>query len=199
MKSKIISILKIFFTSYFWIFILVFILDIVTKNVMESILLEKGSIVVIPGFLTFSLVYNTGAGFGIFGNIDNVILRRTLLIGVSVIMSLCFLIYYIVKYKKLSTVYKILIMLLFAGAFGNLIDRAFYKDGKVIDFIDVDLGAYKTFPVFNIADSSLVIGIAILIIAMIVEEAKAYKNKKQSLNNGSSVENNKEASDNDDK
>lgn len=177
MKSKIISILKIFFTSYFWIFILVFILDIVTKNVMESILLEKGSIVVIPGFLTFSLVYNTGAGFGIFGNIDNVILRRTLLIGVSVIMSLCFLIYYIVKYKKLSTVYKILIMLLFAGAFGNLIDRAFYKDGKVIDFIDVDLGAYKTFPVFNIADSSLVIGIAILLIAMIVEEAKAYKNK----------------------
>jgi signal peptidase II len=189
-KTKIIEALKWFYHSLLWVFILIFILDIVTKQIANSTLALGESVTVIPGFLSFTLVHNTGAGFGIFGNVEPNWLRRTLLIGVSLVMSIAFFTYYGMRYKKLNFVHKLGLILLAAGAFGNLIDRAFYPDGNVIDFIDVDLGSYKTFPVFNIADCSLSIGVVYLVIVYLVEFIIELKgpnptsDTNDSLNNG---------------
>lgn len=173
-----------FYKSYIWIFILLFLFDIITKHVFLSIYggwdnvlnnFYPKDITFIPGFISFTLTLNPGAGFGMLGNVDNEVLRRTLLIGISVIMTGIFVLYYSLRFKKLNGVYKGILMALTAGAFGNLIDRAFYPNGYVIDFIKFD---FMDFPVFNIADSVLVISIIVLIIYMIYDTIK--NNKKDS-------------------
>lgn len=170
-----------FYKSYIWIFILLFLFDIITKHVFLSIYggwdnvlnnFYPNDITFIPGFISFTLTLNPGAGFGMLGNVDNEVLRRTLLIGISVIMTGIFVLYYSLRFKKLNGVYKGILMALTAGAFGNLIDRAFYPNGYVIDFIKFD---FMDFPVFNIADSVLVISIIVLIIYMIYDTIKNSK------------------------
>lgn len=170
-----------FYKSYIWIFILLFLFDIITKHVFLSIYggwdnvlnnFYPKDITFIPGFISFTLTLNPGAGFGMLGNVDNEVLRRTLLIGISVIMTGIFVLYYSLRFKKLNGVYKGILMALTAGAFGNLIDRAFYPNGYVIDFIKFD---FMDFPVFNIADSVLVISIIVLIIYMIYDTIKNNK------------------------
>ncbi len=84
-----------------------------------------------------------------------------------------FLIY---KYKVLRLSTKIALMLMISGAFGNLIDRAFYPNG-VIDFIEF---TFIDFPIFNLADAFLVIGVIVLIISEIVNEVKEHKDKNKS-------------------
>ncbi|MEJ3677444.1 signal peptidase II, partial [Staphylococcus aureus] len=64
------------------------------------------------------------------------------------------------------------ISLLFAGALGNFIDRVL--TGEVVDFIDTNIYGYD-FPIFNIADSSLTIGVILIIIALL----KDTSNKKE--------------------
>lgn len=67
---------------------------------------------------------------------------------------------------------KLLLVLLFAGALGNFIDRVL--TGEVVDFIDTNIFGYD-FPIFNIADSSLTIGVILIIIALL----KDTSNKKE--------------------
>ena len=84
--------------------------------------------------------------------------------------------FYVIKYKKLREVEKISVALMIAGAVGNLIDRAFYWpsttgfDG-VVDWIIFVFWGHE-FAMFNIADASLVVGVAILIVQMFIDEIK---------------------------
>ncbi|MBN1377213.1 signal peptidase II [Candidatus Woesearchaeota archaeon] len=95
-------------------------------------------------FFAFTLVKNTGAGFGLFQDLNSV------LIYFSVIV-LGLLIYFYDRINPYSFTF------IAAGLTGNIIDRIFY--GFVIDFIN-----FKIWPVFNIADSFITIGVILLII-----------------------------------
>ena len=69
-----------------------------------------------------------------------------------------------IKEAKHNLLMQIAISLLFAGALGNFIDRVL--NGEVVDFVDTYIFSYN-FPIFNVADSSLTIGVVLVIIALL--------------------------------
>lgn len=200
-KENVIKGLKWFFKSFIWLGVLLLVLDVVTKHIAlnafggwDLFAQSKPNVqdvVVIPNFISFTITFNTGAAWGIFGNLED-LPRRIILIGISVVMSAAFLGVYIKKFKSLNGWYKALLLCLAAGAIGNLIDRACYPDGKVIDFLKF---TFIDFPVFNVADAVLVVSIIILIIYMIVEEIMAYVKKRKNAAEPQLIEKNEENND----
>lgn len=133
---------KIFFIILFAFLLL---LDQLTKYFARS-LAQQFSI--IKNFLYLTFVKNTGIGFGLFQN------ANPYLIWISII-ALGFIIYYYHEIPK-KTFPRLMVLFLTAGIVGNLIDRMAF--GYVTDFID-----FRIWPVFNIADSLITIGIIGLI------------------------------------
>ena len=130
----------------------VLIIDQVLKGIIET--LDK-SYVIIGKVLSIKYTTNTGAAFSLFEN------NTFLLILVSLfILVLVYNVSFSFKSDKLTN---FTFGILYGGILGNLIDRVIY--GYVRDFISVG-----NFPVFNIADSAIVIGIILLIIISIKGE-----------------------------
>lgn len=149
---------------------LIVIIDQITKFIVKTKLMPIGNIDLIQGVFSLSYVENRGAAFGLFR--DN----KFLLIGATTIVTF-FIIYYIVKTKKLNKFYKFSLLLIASGAIGNLIDRVVL--GYVVDFFHFYLTDIFDFPVFNVADISVVVGTALLIICLIfVKENEIDKNEK---------------------
>ncbi len=127
--------------------ILVYLSDQLTKATI-SILPEGESIQAVPGLVSITKLHNTGISFGLFQQ------NNSLLIWLSVII-LGVLLYMLPRFKHFYE--KLFFGLIMAGLFGNLTDRIFR--GFVVDFIDL-----HWWPVFNIADSAIFIGVFSLII-----------------------------------
>ena len=143
------------------IFTLIFIIcDQLIKILITNILIEYQYIDVIKNIFTITHVHNTGAAFSILSN--NVLL----LISISLI-ALVFIYYYILKNIKYSKLDIIIYSLLIGGIFGNLIDRVVH--GYVIDYLSVKIFNYN-FPVFNLADTGIVISVFLLFIKTFKED-----------------------------
>lgn len=140
------------------------VLDQYTKHMVVKNMEYFGSIEVIKNFFSFYYVRNTGSAFSMFADKAWGIY---LLSGISIVCSVI-LIYFIFKSAKKSdapsTWGSISLVLLFAGAAGNLIDRI--RLNYVVDFLRFDFGSY-TFPIFNVADICAVVGTAILVFLVI--------------------------------
>lgn len=167
--NKVLKGLKWFAKSFLWVIPLLLVIDIVSKQVAQAMLVKGTDVVAIPGLINFYLTYNNGAAFSLFGNLED-LPRRIILISVSILGAALMIGLLAWKYKKLDWWYKSALFMMIAGDIGNFIDRAFYKDGLVIDFIKFSF--WKNFAIFNLADSFLVVGVFILIVAIIVEEVK---------------------------
>ncbi len=117
----------------------------------------KDPLVLIDNMLSLNYLKNYGVGFSMFNG------NRLLILIISVT-----LIYYVLSMLRDTEMqqYQIPLLMILAGGLGNLIDRVFR--GFVVDYVDVNL---FNFPVFNFADSILVIG-SIAIIIMIVKEER---------------------------
>ena len=118
---------------------------------------------VLKGVFHFSLVHNTGVAFGLFRN-HNTILS---------ILSLAVIIYIardsMARKKDKSLCQRVALGLILGGASGNLIDRL--RLGYIIDFLD-----FRVWPVFNIADSAITIGIILLAIEIFFHSGRATRN-----------------------
>jgi len=145
-------------------------LDQITKKIFESILAD-GKIVIIKGFFQFNLSYNDGAAWGI--------LSGNMLVFYMITLVAFGLFYILLKDVNFQTkkLYSIAVILLIAGAIGNFIDRMVYKE--VIDFIDFIIFGYD-FPIFNIADICLVIGMIMFGIDVLLEDVLhgKFKNRR---------------------
>ena len=137
--------------------VLVFVLDQFTKFLVRDQLLYRESFPV-SGFFRFTHTFNTGSAFGIFQN------QNTALIFVSFIgVAILILIY---RSQRVPTGFlRLSIGLQIGGALGNLLDRL--RLGHVTDFIDVG-----DWPVFNLADASIITGLVILAWFFMIAEPK---------------------------
>ena len=135
-------------------------LDLITKELAVRYLSDIERIIIIPNYFDFTLVWNRGAAFGIFGQAPEYI-RKLILIGASSVAAILTIAYAYFKNTRLSTFELVALALIAGGAIGNLYDRIFI--GKVRDFIDVHIHSYH-WPAFNIADSAITVGIGLFII-----------------------------------
>lgn len=140
--------------------IIFIIIDQVSKIIVVNNLTNNKSIEVIKSFFYLTYTNNKGAAFSILTG------RRILLILVALIV-IGVLIYYVRKNKIEGKVNKIALSLVIGGSIGNLIDRILR--GAVVDFIDIKIFGYN-FPIFNLADTFIVIGVFLLIIEMFRKE-----------------------------
>jgi signal peptidase II len=145
-------------------------LDQITKICIERNFRVEELLTVIPNFLNIHYIINTGAAFGIMSRLSSGS-KVPFLIGVSIVAMLLIL-YLFVMAKKDKTLYIISLSLVFSGAIGNLIDRILL--GGVRDFINMHI--YRLhWPVFNIADSAISIGIGLLAYELLIAEPKREK------------------------
>jgi signal peptidase II len=107
-------------------------------------------------------VNNTGVAFGMFQGFGVVFAALAALVSLAII-------YYFPQVPEEDRVLRLSMSLMLAGAVGNLIDRI-TNNGMVTDFISVG-----SFPVFNVADSSITIGVIVLIIGMWLQERQQKK------------------------
>lgn len=147
-----------------FILLAVLALDLASKQVISTQLSLHEMISVIPGFFAITYYQNTGMAWSLFSNAP---LLLTLVSGVITIVLLSI---YKDAYKENDKFMRLCTILMLAGAFGNLYDRLFL--GYVRDFLSFNIFGYP-FPVFNIADSSLVIGGILWIVYCIFVEGKS--------------------------
>lgn len=138
---------------------LVVIIDIISKLLVSNNLLLSKSVTIIPNFFYLTYAHNYGGAWSIFEN-------NTLAITIISFIVILGISYYVFKNKVTRKIEIIGYSLLLGGAIGNLIDRIIY--GYVIDFLDFYILGYD-FPIFNIADIGIVVGIIFLLISMILE------------------------------
>lgn len=151
------------------------VVDQLVKNILNYFLYVNQSISVIPGFFSITYVQNDGAAWSLFsGNL--------LFLIVITIIAIFALYFFFVKDKILNPIEVVSYGLLFGGIFGNFIDRILR--GYVIDFLEFTFWNYH-FPVFNIADICIVIGVLLIIISIWKgdEPNATYKGKKRCKEN----------------
>ncbi len=138
--------------------------DRISKLSVQHSLGFTDSVSVIPGWLRIVHTENAGAAFGFLGE-GNAVLRSVVLIGISS----CVLVFVaIALWGRRSDFYapvnRIALALIFGGALGNMYDRL--VRGTVTDFIEVYRGSWS-FPAFNVADSAITVGGALLVLEVL--------------------------------
>ncbi len=138
---------------------MILVFDQVTKYMAIKYLKDKPVITIVDNILEFSYVENYGAAFGILQNKKYFFVIMTVLVIIAISIIL------INNYYYLNKPMKVALAMLVGGALGNLIDRV--RLGYVIDFISVRFGKTYNFPVFNVADSFIVVA-TIIIVYMVI-------------------------------
>ncbi|MBE7355216.1 signal peptidase II [Staphylococcus haemolyticus] len=137
--------------------IAILIIDQVTKRIIATTMNIGDSYEIIPNFLNITSHRNNGAAWGILSG------KMGFFYIITIVILIVLVLFYI-KEAKYNLFMQVAISLLFAGALGNFIDRL--VNGEVVDFVDTNIFGYD-FPIFNVADSSLTIGVLFIIIALL--------------------------------
>jgi signal peptidase II len=145
-----------------WAPIVVVALDQLTKWLVRSRVPLHGSVEIIPNFLDITHVRNTGAAFGFLNAVD--FPGKTVVIAVVAICALVGVSVYAGTLANRQVLPRLAMALIIGGAAGNLIDRMFV--GSVVDFVDAYWGSFH-FWAFNVADSAITVGVALMILDMI--------------------------------
>jgi signal peptidase II len=153
------------------IIVAVFVLDRITKLWVIARVSSADVFPVIPGFFNIVHAENPGAAFSMLADAPAK-WRGVVLVGFSIAVMA---VVAAIMWRPIeSRLMRIALPLVFGGALGNLIDRAFR--GTVTDFLQFFFGSYE-YPSFNIADSAITVGAVLLVIDLI----RAEKKRKQPL------------------
>ncbi|MFD1705816.1 signal peptidase II [Siminovitchia sediminis] len=151
---------------YYLIALFVIVLDQVTKWTIVRHMEIGESITIIHNFFYLTSHRNRGAAWGMLEG-------QMWLFYIVTLIVVAGIIYYMQTQAKGKPLFQISLSFILGGAIGNFIDRLFRKE--VVDFLDTYIFGYD-FPIFNIADSALTIGVILLFIQMFREERKEKVN-----------------------
>ncbi len=155
---------------YYILAIIVILVDQWTKWIVDKKMEVYESIPIIENFFYLTSHRNKGAAWGILQG------HMTFFYIITVVVIIG-IIYYMQKHAKDNRLLAISLSLLLGGAIGNFIDRLVRKE--VVDFLDFIIINYD-FPIFNVADSALTIGVILILIVTFLDERKAKKGKQLS-------------------
>jgi len=145
-----------------WLPLVIVAVDQATKAMVRAAVPLHESVTIIPGFVDFTHVLNSGAAFGILNGADFPF--KTVLIAVIAMAALVGVGTYAASLSHHQLIARLGLALIIGGAAGNLIDRVLA--GSVVDFVDVYWRAHH-FWAFNVADSAISVGVAIMILDML--------------------------------
>ncbi len=145
----------------------VLVADQITKFWITSHFSLYDAQVVIPGFFNLVYVTNKGAAFSMFASVESPV-RHYFFVSINIIAFLGLTVAAF-KMRRSHLLYTISFALIAAGALGNVIDRI--RFGAVIDFLDFYFGSYH-WPAFNVADSSICVGVVVLFIINYLDAKK---------------------------
>lgn len=144
--------------------VLVFLLDQLTKRWVEQSIPLYQARPVVGEYVRIVHTENTGAAMGLLP-------ERTTLLSVLSVFAVFAILYYYRQIASSSPLVAATLGMQLGGAFGNLVDRV--GQGYVVDWIDVGIPGGWRFWAFNIADSSIVVGIVLVTVLLWLEEQKA--------------------------
>lgn len=158
--------------AYYVVAIVVFLIDYVSKKIVShNIEQDKERISVLGDFFILSHIRNRGAAFGMLQE------QRWFFLIITVVVVVGILWYLHRSYRTGSMLLMFALATILGGAVGNFLDRALY--GEVVDFLQLNFGTY-TFPIFNLADSAICIGVALVILDSLL----AMKRENKTNGNG---------------
>jgi signal peptidase II len=132
----------------------VYALDRITKVLAEQQLQGRAPVEIIPGVVELRFTTNPGGAFGLFGGAAWLFVLASVVVIMAVLLS---------SARLPSALTAVSLGLVLGGALGNLTDRVIRGpgfSGEVVDFIDL-----QVWPVFNLADSAIVVGAALLLLS----------------------------------
>lgn len=149
--------------------LLILIIDQWTKWLAETKLTFQEPVPVIEPILNWTLAYNYGAAFSFLADAGG--WQKWFFAILALVMSI-FLIGYLIKVPRQAKLLSFGLAMVLGGAVGNLIDRLLH--GHVIDFIHVHYADAWHYPIFNIADIGISIGVVLIVIDMLFLEKKRH-------------------------
>ena len=144
--------------------------DLVSKSLIDGGMSLGQSASFLPGFINIVTVHNEGAAWGMFSGAQTFLIILTF-----VFMGL--LIWFMIAEKSKNPIFHVALGFVFAGCLGNLVDRLAF--GYVRDFLHFEF--WSSFPVFNIADICLTVGVILFLVYFIIVLVKGKKNKEDKL------------------
>jgi signal peptidase II len=146
--------------KYYIIALILIAIDQITKWLIVVNMEIGERITIIEDFFYILSHRNSGAAWGILQG-------QMIFFYIVTVIVVIFVIYYMQKYAKNNKTLAVALSFILGGAIGNFIDRLFRQE--VVDFASFIIINYN-FPIFNVADSALTIGVILVFIAMIIEE-----------------------------
>ncbi|WP_068502216.1 signal peptidase II [Paenibacillus kribbensis] len=157
---------------YFGIALIIFLIDQGVKYLVATRMELYEQIPVIGNFFLITSHRNRGAAFGILEG------QRWLFIVITIVVVIGIVWYMRKTVKAGQKLLPVALSLVLGGAVGNFLDRAI--SGEVVDFAQFNFGSY-TFPIFNVADSAIVIGVALIILDTLLESRRNKENGNDSI------------------
>lgn len=145
-----------------YVAVIVVILDQITKALVRPALALHESVVVIPGYVDFTRVHNTGAAFGMLNSVDFPL--KTVVLSLVALVALGGVAWYAATVPLSDRLARLGIAGVLGGAVGNLIDRA--TAGYVLDFVDAYWNGWH-FWAFNVADAAISVGVIFMVLDIV--------------------------------
>ncbi|GAA0445751.1 lipoprotein signal peptidase LspA [Lentibacillus halophilus] len=151
---------------YYLLAFLVIVMDQLSKWFVVQTMEIGERLTVIGGFFYMTSHRNSGAAWGILQG-------KMIFFYIITVIVVIGIVYFMQTHAKENRWLAVALSLILGGAIGNFIDRLFRQE--VVDFFDFVIFGYD-YPIFNIADASLVVGVILVIITTIIEERKDKRN-----------------------